>query len=51
MGVNTDNFIKALDRIDAEYGSIDNYLKGPMGLTDENIEKLRSRYLTNIVVQ
>lgn len=45
MGVNTDNFIKALDRIDAEYGSIENYLKGPIGLTDEDIEILRHRYL------
>ena len=45
MGVNTDNFIKALDRMDTEYGSIDNYLKGPMGLTDEDIKTLRDRYL------
>lgn len=45
IGVNTDNFKKALDRIDAEYGSIENYLKGPIGLTDEDINTLRQRYL------
>ncbi|MBQ7209715.1 MAG: tyrosine-protein phosphatase, partial [Paludibacteraceae bacterium] len=51
IGVNTDNFIKALDRIDAEYGSIENYLKGPIGLTDDDIKVLRTRYLTNATAQ
>lgn len=45
MGCNTDNFIKALDAVDAQYGSLENYLKGPMGLTDKDIQTLRDRYL------
>ncbi len=45
LGANTDNFIKALDRIDREYGSIEAYLKGPIGLTDNDILTLKERYL------
>ena len=45
LGANTDNFIKALDRIDREYGSMEAYLKGPIGLTDNDIPTLRERYL------
>ena len=45
LGCNTDNFIQALDRIDREYGSLDAYLHGPMGLSDEDIRTLRARYL------
>jgi len=45
LGCNTDNFIKALDRIDQEYGSMENYLKGPVGLTEDDIRLLRRRYL------
>ena len=45
LGANTDNFIKALDRIDREYGSMEAYLKGPIGLTDNDILTLRERYL------
>lgn len=45
LGCNTDNFIQALARIDREYGSLDAYLHGPMGLTDEDIQTLRARYL------
>ena len=45
MGCNTDNFIKALDAVDAQYGSLETYLKGPLGLTDEDIQTLRDRYL------
>jgi hypothetical protein len=45
MGCNTENFVKALDRLDQEYGSMEAYLKGPMGLTDEDIQTLRDRYL------
>ena len=45
LGCNTDNFVKALDAVDAQYGSMDAYLKGPMGLTDEDICILRERYL------
>ncbi len=46
MGCNTENFIKALDRIDQQYGSLMAYLKGPIGLSDADIETLRARYLT-----
>lgn len=45
IGVNTDNFIRSLDHIDEQYGSMENYLKGPIGLTDEDIRTLRERYL------
>ena len=46
LGCNTENFIAALDRIDREYGSLEAYLKGPMGLSEEDIRLLRERYLT-----
>lgn len=45
LGVNTANFIKALDRLESEYGSIDNYLKQVIGLTDEDLGILRQRYI------
>ena len=45
LGANTDNFIKILDRIDREYGSMEAYLKGPIGLTDQDFATLRERYL------
>lgn len=45
IGANTDNFIKTLDLIDSTYGSMEAYLKGPLGLTDQDIETLRNRYL------
>jgi protein-tyrosine phosphatase len=45
LGCNTEIFVKTLDRIDREYGSMEAYLKGPMGLTDEDIRILRERYL------
>lgn len=45
LGCNTDNFVKVLDRIDQEYGSLEAYLKGPMGLSDEDILTLKERYL------
>ena len=45
LGCNTEIFVKTLDRIDREYGSMEAYLKGPMGLTDEDILILRQRYL------
>ena len=44
LGCNTDNFVKALDRIDREYGSMEAYLKGPMGLSDEDLRTLRQRF-------
>ena len=45
LGANTENFIKVLDRIDREFGTMEAYLKGPIGLTDQDIFTLRERYL------
>lgn len=45
LGANTDNFVAALDEIDKRYGSLDVYLRGPMGLSDGDIQELRGRYL------
>ena len=51
LGCNTENFIKALDRIDQEFGSLQAYLKGPIGLTDADIQTLRERYLLFLVTE
>lgn len=40
-------FEKALDKIDAEYGSLRNYLTECIGVTPEMMELLRERYLEN----
>lgn len=45
IGVNTDYFIQALDLIDSEYGSLDDYVRNQLMLTDEDRERLRSRFL------
>lgn len=45
LGCNTENFVKALDAIVQQFGSLEAYLKGPMGLTDDDIKTLRERYL------
>ncbi len=45
LGANTDNFVRALEEVDSRYGSLEAYLKGPMGITDEDIQTLRGRYL------
>ena len=45
LGANTENFIKALDTVDRQYGSMESYLKGPMGLTDDDLQILKNRYL------
>ncbi len=45
IGANTDNFIKVLDLIDSEYGSMLNYIQGPLGLSDDDIQCLKERYL------
>ena len=45
LGCNTENFVKALDAVEQQYGSLESYLKGPMGLSDNDIRKLRERYL------
>lgn len=47
IGVNTDNFVMTLDSIDTKYGSVDNYLKGPIGLSDEDLTTLRNRYVSD----
>lgn len=45
LGANTENFIKTLDRIEKEYGCLLDYLKGPIGLSEQDIQTLRERYL------
>ena len=45
LGANTDNFISALNEVERQYGSLEAYLKGPIGLTDEDFRILRNRYL------
>ena len=47
LGANTENFIKAMDTVDRQYGSMEAYFKGPMGLTEDDIRILRERYLNN----
>ena len=44
MGANTDNFVKALDTLEARYGSLKGYLMGPMGLSEEDLAVLKARY-------
>lgn len=46
IGANTDNFTHALDLINAEYGSMDAYLRNVLGLADADFEILRGRYLS-----
>ena len=45
ISVNCDYFEAALDYIDKEYGSMYNFLTGPLCLMDNDIETLRNRYL------
>ena len=45
MGVSTPNFIRTLDLIDREFGSMDNYLRDILCLTHDDIHLLRKRYL------
>lgn len=45
LGANTDNFIKALDGVEQHYGSLEGYLKGPIGMNSEDIRILKERYL------
>lgn len=46
IGVNISNFINALDYIDKTYGSLEQYVKEILAITDEEIEILKDRYLT-----
>ena len=45
MGVSTENFISTLELIDREYGSMHDYLTGPLCLTSDDITILRHRFL------
>ena len=45
IGVNKRYFTQALDIIDSEYGSMMEYLTGPLCLTDRDISKMRERLL------
>lgn len=45
IGVNEEYFNNALNLIEHRYGSLENYLKGPLCLSDEDFETLRERYL------
>lgn len=45
MGVSTRNFIRTLDLIDAQWGSMEAYLTGPLGLDAGDLAVLRDRYL------
>ena len=45
MGCNTENFVKALERVDAEYGSLEAYLEQVLGVTAADREVLKERYL------
>jgi len=45
LGANTENFVKALDEVDRQYGSLEGYLREIIGLTDRDIQVLRERYL------
>ena len=46
LGCNTENFIKALGAVEEQYGSLENYLKGPIGLSDADIKTLRATHLS-----
>lgn len=45
LGANTENFVKALDRIDREYGSMEEYLERALGFTASDREALKARFL------
>ena len=45
IGANPTVFEAALDKIDLQYGSFDNYLKECIGVTEEMMQILRERYL------
>ena len=45
IGCSTENFLKALERVDAEYGSLEGYLEKALGVTEADREVLKTRYL------
>lgn len=48
ISVNVNYFIDALDLIDRQWGSLENYIKGPLCLTDDDIRVLRERYTETV---
>ena len=47
VSVNPDSFSRALDYIDRTWGSMQNFLTGPLCLGEEDIAVLKERYLEN----
>ncbi len=45
LGIRADHLGTFYDSVSASYGSIDGYLREGLGLTDEDLERLRDRYL------
>lgn len=45
LGVERSFIVAALDQMKAEYGSIDNYFRQGLGLSDEQLNRLRERFL------
>ena len=45
IGCNVEYFSGALDLIDMKFGSMENYLKGPLCMSDDDIATIRARYL------
>lgn len=45
VGVNVNYFSAALEIVEKQYGSLMDFLKGPICLSDEDIEQLRNRFL------
>lgn len=46
VGVNVENFESTLDMIDAQYGSLQNYLEQALGFTAAEQERMKQKYLT-----
>ena len=46
VGVNVENFESTLDMIDAQYGSLQNYLEQTLGFTAAEQEQMKQKYLT-----
>ncbi len=51
IGVNPEYFAAALDLVDSLYGSMQNFLTGPLCLSEEDIAALREYYLEPIPTQ
>ncbi len=45
IGVSTENFTKALDLIETQYGSLQNYVTNALQFSEEEQELLRGKYL------